>query len=73
MPIGPRSMLMLMLPWCDAFACQPRHQAAARPFCAALHHDPELEVMPKTRECDSGLLRRDLRAGEVLLKPATRR
>ena len=43
-----------------------------RPFCAALHHDLELEVMPKTRERDSGLLRRDLRAGEVLLKPATR-
>ena len=44
-----------------------------RPFCAAQHQDPELEVMPKTRERDSGLLRRDLRAGEVLLKPATRR
>ena len=44
-----------------------------RPFCAAQHQDPELEVMPKTRERDSGLLRRDHRAGKVLLKPVTRR
>ena len=45
-----------------------RRGAAAgrlRPLCAALHHDPEIEVMPQTRERHSGLLRRDLRAGAM--------